>query len=153
MERSADCRDPRPVDRTVFPHDFEIQSIRTPRARTADLGSAGRFKGGIARLASPKEKGALDECACPAESRTCILRLEFFPTVFARSLKELFVLAWVPGTYELVIILVIALLLFGTRLPMVAKSMGSAIVQFKRALKGDESPEPGAPESPRRVDS
>lgn len=40
------------------------------------------------------------------------------------------------GPMELVIILVVALLLFGRRLPEVGKSLGKGIVEFKRGLKG-----------------
>ena len=46
------------------------------------------------------------------------------------------VLAWaMPGPMEWIIIAAIALLLFGARLPTVAKSIGQSIVQFKRGLK------------------
>ena len=44
-------------------------------------------------------------------------------------------LAWVPGPLELTIIAIAALLLFGRRLPDVAKSMGRSIVEFKKGLK------------------
>jgi sec-independent protein translocase protein TatA len=40
------------------------------------------------------------------------------------------------GQMEIVVILVIALLLFGTRLPKVARSMGQGVSEFKRGLKG-----------------
>jgi len=40
--------------------------------------------------------------------------------------------------WELVIIMVIALLLFGRRLPEVGKSLGKGIVEFKKGLKGIE---------------
>ncbi len=47
-------------------------------------------------------------------------------------------LAFIPhlGTQELVIILIIALLIFGRRLPEVGKSLGKGIVEFKRGVKG-----------------
>lgn len=47
-------------------------------------------------------------------------------------------LAFTLGFYEIAAIGGIALLLFGTRLPAIGKSMGSAIVQFRRAIKGEE---------------
>lgn len=52
-------------------------------------------------------------------------------------------LAFLPGPTELWIILGIALLLFGHRLPGMARSLGSSIVEFKKGLKTgseDESP-------------
>ena len=42
------------------------------------------------------------------------------------------------GTWDMVIILVIGLLLFGKRLPEVGRSLGKGIVEFKRGLKGVE---------------
>ena len=44
--------------------------------------------------------------------------------------------AFLSGPYEWIIILVIALLLFGHRIPSMAKSLGSGIVEFKKGLKG-----------------
>ncbi len=41
-------------------------------------------------------------------------------------------------SWELIIILVIGLLLFGKRLPDVGRSLGKGIVEFKRGLKGVE---------------
>lgn len=41
-----------------------------------------------------------------------------------------------PGGWEWGIILLIALLIFGKRLPDIAKGLGSSIVEFKRGLKG-----------------
>ncbi len=42
------------------------------------------------------------------------------------------------GWQELLILLAIALLLFGSRLPEVARSMGKAVIEFKKGLKGVE---------------
>ena len=46
-------------------------------------------------------------------------------------------LAWF-GTWEIVLVLVIALLLFGTRLPKVARSLGQGVTEFKKGVKGIE---------------
>ncbi len=40
-----------------------------------------------------------------------------------------------PGGVETVVIVVIALLLFGRRLPDVARSIGKSIVEFKRGMR------------------
>lgn len=45
---------------------------------------------------------------------------------------------YMPGPFEIVIILVVALLLFGRRLPEVGRSLGRGIVEFKRGVKGLE---------------
>ncbi|MCD8138449.1 MAG: twin-arginine translocase TatA/TatE family subunit [Planctomycetaceae bacterium] len=46
-----------------------------------------------------------------------------------------------PGGYEWLIIGLIALLLFGKRLPGVAKSLGQAMHEFKSGLSGAASAE------------
>ena len=43
-----------------------------------------------------------------------------------------------PGPFELAIIGAIALLLFGKRLPEVARSLGKGIVEFKKGVRGIE---------------
>lgn len=43
-----------------------------------------------------------------------------------------------PGGMEWVVILVIGLLLFGSRLPEVGRSLGRSIVEFKKGIKGVE---------------
>jgi len=43
-----------------------------------------------------------------------------------------------PGHYELIIVGVIVLLLFGNRLPSVMRSLGTSIVEFKKGVKGVE---------------
>lgn len=41
-----------------------------------------------------------------------------------------------PGGVELAVIAVVGLLVFGRRLPSVARSLGSSIIEFKKGLKG-----------------
>ncbi len=41
----------------------------------------------------------------------------------------------IPGGWEWIVILVVVLLLFGHRLPGMARSLGSGITEFKRGLK------------------
>ena len=43
-----------------------------------------------------------------------------------------------PGGWEWFIILIVALLIFGKRLPEVMKSLGRGIVEFKKGVKGVE---------------
>jgi sec-independent protein translocase protein TatA len=54
-----------------------------------------------------------------------------------------YMVAWIPGFWELVILLGIVLLLFGSRLPSLARSLGQSIVEFKKGMKeiGDHSAE------------
>lgn len=52
------------------------------------------------------------------------------------------------GTTELIIVGAVVLLLFGSRLPKVMRSLGEGIVEFKRGVQGIEDSsgprEPGA---------
>ncbi len=43
-----------------------------------------------------------------------------------------------PGGWEWIVILVVALLIFGKRLPDVMRSLGKGIVEFKKGVKGIE---------------
>ena len=57
-----------------------------------------------------------------------------------------------PGGFEWVFIGGIALLLFGKRLPDVARSFGKSVVEFKRGIKGldeDIDAEADRPSTPR----
>ncbi len=52
-----------------------------------------------------------------------------------------------PGGAEIWIILIIALLLFGHRIPGMARSLGSGIVEFKKGLRGGDDKETLPPPS------
>ena len=50
------------------------------------------------------------------------------------------------STWEIVAVLVVVLLLFGHRLPGMARSLGSGITEFKRGLKdGSKTPDGNNP--------
>jgi sec-independent protein translocase protein TatA len=50
------------------------------------------------------------------------------------------ILAWIPGIWEWLIFLAIVLLLFGSRLPSLARSLGQSITEFKKGMKEIQQP-------------
>ena len=49
-----------------------------------------------------------------------------------------------PGPWQVVIVAMVVLLLFGNRLPSVMRSLGEGITEFKKGIKGGET-DPKAP--------
>jgi|SoiMethySBSTD1v2_1073268.scaffolds.fasta_scaffold1060232_1 sec-independent protein translocase protein TatA len=62
-------------------------------------------------------------------------------------------LAFIGPSWQWIILLVIVLLIFGNRIPGIARSLGSGITEFKKGLKdgdGDKNKElPESPEQPK----
>jgi sec-independent protein translocase protein TatA len=55
-----------------------------------------------------------------------------------------------PGHLEFLILALLALLLFGNRLPSVMRSLGRGIVEFKKGVQGIEEDIDGAVNSPKK---
>ncbi|HXF51869.1 MAG TPA: twin-arginine translocase TatA/TatE family subunit [Dehalococcoidia bacterium] len=57
------------------------------------------------------------------------------------------------GPAELVVILVVVLVILGpSRLPEVARGLGAAIREFRKALRGEETPEAGEDDGSPQAD-
>lgn len=54
--------------------------------------------------------------------------------------------AGLPGGWEIIVILAVILLLFGSsKLPKLARALGSSMTEFKKGLRGDSPPDDEQP--------
>ena len=61
---------------------------------------------------------------------------------------------WTVGIWEILLILLIVMLLFGaTQIPRLMRGMGQGITEFKKGLAEGEKPESQAPKEPEKKDS
>ena len=49
------------------------------------------------------------------------------------------IIAFSPGPFEIIVVVVLLIVLFGKRLPEVGKSLGKGFVEFKKGVKGIEN--------------
>ena len=67
--------------------------------------------------------------------------------------EQIFLAFGMPGPTELIVIGLVAVLLFGNRLPDVGRSLGKGIIEFKKGIKGiNEEIDEAASKSEKKSD-
>jgi sec-independent protein translocase protein TatA len=74
---------------------------------------------------------------------TALVGAKFFEAAMS-DLTSTVLLAFGFGPMEMMFVTLVVLLLFGTRLPSVMRSLGVGITEFKKGIKGEGITEPSA---------
>ncbi|ODS32412.1 MAG: sec-independent protein translocase protein [Candidatus Scalindua rubra] len=59
---------------------------------------------------------------------------------------------FIPGGWEWIIVLIVALLIFGKKLPGTMRSIGKGVVEFKKGLKGVKDEVDEVEEEVKKID-